>query len=299
MEIVRENINFERGKDPKAALEIGMVTKAEDAIEKFLSIEHKRKNAIGSIKIYPDKTLEMSFNTFFDPYNAEYIRRILKISGLDQYLIKPVFSFQEDINHIVLTWRIKPQYGSAFKNGSYDLYALFTEKGYEIRHRKFGAVEESQNFERGIDPKEAMGIGKVKLINDWMGQVITIDHSKAAPIGIKNYKINKDFSIDTDLDVIAVERPELFPNGRFPDYIRFNSSGSFDIDDCGIVSLVGCPKKVNGYFSCQMNEITNLKGFPKEVREVVYCFGNEARFTKEEIMEVCVAGGIQTDDSDE
>ena len=48
-----------------------------------------------------------------------------------------------------------------------------------------------------------------------------------------------------------------------------------------------------------MNEITNLKGFPKEVREGVYCFGNEARFTKEEIMEVCVAGGIQTDDSDE
>ncbi|HPI82770.1 MAG TPA: hypothetical protein PK122_06085 [Candidatus Paceibacterota bacterium] len=160
-------------------------------------------------------------------------------------------------------------------------------------------VRENINFERGLDPKEAMGIGKVKLINDWMGQVITIDHSKAAPIGIKNYKINKDFSIDTDLDVIAVERPELFPNGRFPDYIRFNSSGSFDIDDCGIVSLVGCPKKVNGYFSCQMNEITNLKGFPKEVREVVYCFGNEARFTKEEIMEVCVAGGIQTDDSDE
>jgi len=151
-------------------------------------------------------------------------------------------------------------------------------------------VRENINFERGLDPKEAIGIGKAKLIQDWLDEV---------HIGVRNYKLNSDFTIDTDLDVIAVERPELFPNGRFPDYIRFNSSGSFDIDDCGIVSLVGCPKKVNGYFSCQMNEITNLKGFPKEVREVVYCFGNEARFTKEEIMEVCVAGGIQTDDSDE
>ncbi len=151
-------------------------------------------------------------------------------------------------------------------------------------------VRENLDFERGLNPKEAMGIGKTKLIQDWLDEV---------HIGVRNYKLNSDFTIDTDLDVIAVERPELFPNGRFPDYIRFNSSGSFDIDDCGIVSLVGCPKKVNGYFSCQMNEITNLKGFPKEVREVVYCFGNEARFTKEEIMEVCVAGGIQTDDSDE
>ena len=151
-------------------------------------------------------------------------------------------------------------------------------------------VRENINFERGLDPKEAIGIGKAKLIQDWLDEV---------HIGVRNYKLNSDFTIDTDLDVIAVERPELFPNGRFPDYIRFNSSGSFDIDDCGIVSLVGCPKKVKGYFSCQMNKITDLKGFPKEVRECVYCFGNEARFTKEEIMEVCVAGGIQTDDSDE
>jgi len=149
-------------------------------------------------------------------------------------------------------------------------------------------VRENINFERGLDPREAMGIGKAKLINDWMNKV-----------GVTRYKINPDFTIDTNMDLIMMESPELFPDGRFPDYIRFNSSGSFDIDDCGIVSLVGCPKKVNGYFSCQMNEITNLKGFPKEVREVVYCFGNEARFTKEEIMEVCVAGGIQTDDSDE
>jgi hypothetical protein len=150
-------------------------------------------------------------------------------------------------------------------------------------------VRENINFERGLDPKEAIGIGKAKLIQDWLDEV---------HIGVRNYKLNSDFTIDTDLDVIAVERPELFPNGRFPDYIRFNSSGSFDIDDCGIVSLVGCPKKVNGYFSCQMNEITDLKGFPKEVRECVYCFGNKAEFTEAEIRKVCFAPNIQADDSE-
>jgi hypothetical protein len=150
-------------------------------------------------------------------------------------------------------------------------------------------VRENINFERGLDPKEAIGIGKAKLIQDWLDEV---------HIGVRNYKLNSDFTIDTDLDVIAVERPELFPNGRFPDYIRFNSSGSFDIDDCGIVSLVGCPKKVKGYFSCQMNKITDLKGFPKEVRECVYCFGNKAEFTEAEIRKVCFAPNIQVDDSE-
>lgn len=150
-------------------------------------------------------------------------------------------------------------------------------------------VRENINFERGLDPKEAIGIGKAKLIQDWLDEV---------HIGVRNYKLNSDFTIDTDLDVIAVERPELFPNGRFPDYIRFNSSGSFDIDDCGIVSLVGCPKKVKGYFSCQMNKITDLKGFPKEVRECVYCFGNKAEFTEAEIRKVCFTPNIQADDSE-
>jgi len=150
-------------------------------------------------------------------------------------------------------------------------------------------VRENINFERGLDPKEAIGIGKAKLIQDWLDEV---------HIGVRNYKLNSDFTIDTDLDVIAVERPELFPNGRFPDYIKFNSSGSFDIDDCGIISLVGCPKKVKGYFSCQMNKITDLKGFPKEVRECVYCFGNKAEFTEAEIRKVCFAPNIQADDSE-
>lgn len=150
-------------------------------------------------------------------------------------------------------------------------------------------VRENINFERGLDPKEAIGIGKAKLIQDWLDEV---------HIGVRNYKLNSDFTIDTDLDVIAVERPELFPNGRFPDYIKFNSSGSFDIDDCGIVSLEGCPKEVKGYFSCQMNKITDLKGFPKEVRECVYCFGNKAEFTEAEIRKVCFTPNIQADDSE-
>ena len=47
-----------------------------------------------------------------------------------------------------------------------------------------------------------------------------------------------------------------------------------------------------------MNKITDLKGFPKEVRECVYCFGNKAEFTEAEIRKVCFAPNIQVDDSE-
>ena len=47
-------------------------------------------------------------------------------------------------------------------------------------------VRENINFERGLDPKEAMGIGKVKLINDWMGQVPGI--YKQTIVTNENYK---------------------------------------------------------------------------------------------------------------
>lgn len=152
-------------------------------------------------------------------------------------------------------------------------------------------VRENINFERGIDPKKSMGLGIYGKIRLWMDEV---------GVGIKNFKVNNDFSIDTEMDIIAGEKPELFPNGFFPEYIRFNTSGSFDIDDSGIISLVGCPKHIKGYFSCQMNNIKTLHGFPEVVSNDVYCMGNAVDFTEQEIREVCTSinGSIEADDSD-
>lgn len=153
-----------------------------------------------------------------------------------------------------------------------------------------GIVRENINFERGMNPKKAMDLGVYAKIKEWMDEV---------GVGVKNFKVNDDLTIDTELNIIGMSRSELFPGGYFPQYIRFNTSGTFDIDDCGIVSLVGCPKHVFGYFSCQMNKITTLQGFPEKVEGEVYLLSNGVDFTAQEIAEVCEVGGeIQADDSD-
>jgi len=151
-------------------------------------------------------------------------------------------------------------------------------------------VRENINFERGMDPKKAMDLGTYAKIKAWMDEV---------GVGVKNFKVNNDLTIDTELDIIPMGRSELFPGGYFPPYIRFNTSGVFDIDDCGINSLIGCPKHVYGYFSCQMNKIRTLQGFPEKVDREVYLMSNGVDFTAQEIKEVCEVGReIQADDSD-
>jgi len=151
-------------------------------------------------------------------------------------------------------------------------------------------ARERLDFERGLDPKKAMGLGTYEKIREWMDEV---------GVGIRNFSVNDDFSINTEMDIIATERTELFPGGEFPSYIRFNNSGSFDIDACELNSLVGCPRYIKGYFSCQQNNITTLQGFPEKVSNDVYCFGNEVKFTEKEIKEVCTSMSVQADDSDE
>ena len=151
-------------------------------------------------------------------------------------------------------------------------------------------VRENINFQRGLDPKKALNLGTYAKIKEWMDEL---------GVGIRDFSINDDFYINTEMDIIATERPELFPGGEFPSYIRFSTSGSFDIDACKLNSLVGCPRRVKGYFSCQQNNLTDLRGFPRWVDQDVYCFGNEVKFTENEIREVCTSKSVQADDSDE
>lgn len=150
-------------------------------------------------------------------------------------------------------------------------------------------VRESLNFERGLDPKEAMNLGIYEKIREWMDEIW---------IGQKDFQVNKDFTIDTDMNVIIQVGSYLFPDGVFPEYIRFNTSGSFDIDDCNLKSLIGCPKHVRGYFSCQMNDISSLEGFPEIVDQSVYFHLNKYPFSKEDIEKVCTAKRIEIDDDE-
>ena len=79
---------------------------------------------------------------------------------------------------------------------------------------------------------------------------------------IKNYTINDDFTIDVDGSVDLRDKKLK----EFPDYIQFGVvTGLFSCYKNQLTSLRGAPKEVRGYFDCSFNKLTSLEGAPKEV----------------------------------
>ena len=81
-------------------------------------------------------------------------------------------------------------------------------------------------------------------------------------MGIKNYTINDDLTVDVDGNVelqrkFITEIPIQFGEVR----------GSFYAFDNKITSLKGCPNKVTGQFNFYNNCLTSLEGCPEEIGE--------------------------------
>lgn len=89
-------------------------------------------------------------------------------------------------------------------------------------------------------------------------------------LGINQYTINPDGSVDVDGDVyLAEKRLKKIP-------IKFGRvSGSFYCQDNKLTTLEGSPSKVGGEFFCFRNELTTLEGSPKEVGRNFDCHANE------------------------
>ena len=68
---------------------------------------------------------------------------------------------------------------------------------------------------------------------------------------IKNYTINDDFTIDVNGEVCVGQKNLI----EFPDYIQFGVvRGNFDCSLNDLTSLRGCPREVGkGFFVHQMN----------------------------------------------
>jgi hypothetical protein len=138
-------------------------------------------------------------------------------------------------------------------------------------------VRESISFERGLNPKKALGIGEKGFIEKWLKYY-----------GIKNYRINDDLSIDVTGNVI-------FDHGgisEFPNYIQFHIVlGSFNCSGADLISLRGCPMVVTGSFNCGDNDLTSLKYAPKRVGGQFNCYNNARKFKYTEVTDVCKVEG--------
>jgi hypothetical protein len=126
-------------------------------------------------------------------------------------------------------------------------------------------VKESISFERGIDPKVSLGIGKYYLIKQWIDKVIN------QGLFINNYKINKDETIDASYVDISYEYLPILP-----DFIKFG--------------------KVEDNFCCCFETKESLNALPHYIggyARFYYGKNHKREFSKTDIKERCVViGGI-------
>jgi len=134
-------------------------------------------------------------------------------------------------------------------------------------------VRESISFQRGVDPKDALGIGKRYLIEQWLDKM-----------GILNKCIiNADLTINSNSN-IKISHKDLV---KFPEYIQFNKANAFfSVQNNNLISLRGCPIYVKMMFSCSNNNLTSLEGCPKSAG-AFYCHSNPRLFIKEDILKLC------------
>ena len=95
-------------------------------------------------------------------------------------------------------------------------------------------------------------------------------HDICKKYNIKNYTINPDGSIDVDGDV------NLWNFGLTELPLIFNRvTGYFLCDDNKLTSLKGSPRWIGGYFDCRYNRLTSLEFSPEYVGSDFWCNNNK------------------------
>jgi hypothetical protein len=88
-------------------------------------------------------------------------------------------------------------------------------------------------------------------------------------LGVKNYTINPDGSVDVDGEV------NITSMGLAQIPVKFGYvSGYVDCSHNNLTSLNGAPREVGGDFWCQRNKLTSLNGAPREVGGNFMCYKN-------------------------
>lgn len=150
---IHESLDFERGIDPKDAMEIGeaslvkqkiieILRKDEEDLSVFFGIEIKEEDWLMEI---PHHGYCIEFHLAYGKSlkkPEEYAKKLLKNVGLFHF----VYPQKVKIQNIQLDpmFRIKEEFEKFFPEGDYNTVDLL----------------ESQNFERGLEPKISMDVGQ-------------------------------------------------------------------------------------------------------------------------------------------
>lgn len=158
-----ENINFERGKDPKSALNIGVVheiAKRWDAVQ--------RESGVGSIDIKPrnvkgrisGENMDFAMHVTLFP-GAHRVAYEAALAYLGPYL-EP--NYRIDSHYTLIG--IKEEFIDAF-------ISVYNSKYPDWPIKRGTKTYESLKFERGRDPKASIGIGNIAQIKEYCEKIIS------------------------------------------------------------------------------------------------------------------------------
>jgi len=153
---IKESYNFERGLDPKIALGLDLY---QNMVEKIKEITFTT-DAQDYKWEYNSKTKQMKL--FVEDFSWTNLREFVNI----------IRKLEKDYpNAIKVGWYIPPE--NTTKNPNTLGVMPYKPRFCFIKLKKFTKIDESANFERGINPKEAMTIGteaqkkKLDKETDW------------------------------------------------------------------------------------------------------------------------------------
>ena len=274
--IVRESISFERYRDPKKALGLKVEpeiigTSDPMSIIKFMFLD-KPYNLV-NMGINGSNKWSVYLETQ-DQKLGEYINigdiRVDDMEERIELAKKIIFNYGMGLKEYGETNipSLDPK-ENAYKEKFGQQYIMdSTEDSEEDEEEK---VDESIGFERYRDPKEALGLGRKVLIEEWCKTYLA------------DYIINNDFTIDAGY--VALEH--VIESDTLPVFINFNKVGSFYIGYNKLTSLKGCPKEVKHDFSCSQNKLTSLEFSPEKVGGKFFCSGNSKYFTQKDVLKYC------------
>lgn len=104
-----------------------------------------------------------------------------------------------------------------------------------------------------------------QLVEDMMSVDVAQTKEWLDEMGIKNYTINDDGTVDVD--------------------------GNVSLNDKSLTSIPVQFGQVTGSFYCSHNRLTSLEGAPKEIGGSFTCRNNKKQFTEDDIRRVCNVRG--------
>jgi len=228
---LKESLNFQRGQDPKQAMDIGLFAKINKITSSDLEL----------LKVYTGEgqgkgTIDEEF--FHDVYESsasyeEYLKRVKEVYKLlepYEYLFGDNFGedMKKEMKEYVNSYLKNPKYNYAYncdimEEGDFDVFFCEIElPSAELLGKK--KIKESMDFERGVEPKQTLGIGvKEKIRQGLIGLLHSsrdlnpINHTQISTINLLE---NRDQSWLEISDYGTKNFEDVFDSFLSPEYFK-------------------------------------------------------------------------------